>query len=125
MTSGRESENRLSERERGRWVTGMLLIVLGVLLLVGRLDLIDSWHMHGLWPLLLIALGIGRFWSRPNERRRGAGLGLAFVGVIFLLDTQGVMSLEDSWPLFIVGAGLSVLAGARGGRRDASKEGAA
>jgi hypothetical protein len=102
------------ERNNGRRVAGTLLIVVGALLLLGRLDLPEPWHLHGLWPLVIIALGVARFWTARAERR-GAGLGLVFAGGILLLHTQHVLHLRYSWPLFIVGAGVSILVSAWGG----------
>jgi hypothetical protein len=102
------------EPDKGHWVAGTLLIVVGVLLLVGELDLPEPWHLHGLWPLIIIALGMARFWSARRERP-GAGLMLVFAGLILLLHAQHVVRLHDSWPLFIVGAGVSILMNAWGG----------
>lgn len=107
----RQLEGHMADdREQGRRVFGALLIVLGTLMLLSRLDLPGHWEFEGLWPVLLIVLGVGRFVSQRSDGRPGAGLGLALAGLIFLLHTQEVMSLRDSWPLFIVGAGLSILA---------------
>ncbi len=98
----------------GRWVFGALLIVVGVVMLAGELDLPEPWHIQGLWPLVLIVLGLARFWGARRERR-GAGLGLIFAGGILLLHTQHVLHLRDSWPLFIVGAGVTILVSGWGG----------
>jgi hypothetical protein len=105
---------RERDRDNGRWVAGTLMIVLGVLMLLARLDLPEPWAFDGLWPLLVIALGLARFWSSRADGRRGTGLGFVFVGLIFLLHTQDILSLHDSWPLFIVGGGVSILFGAWG-----------
>jgi drug/metabolite transporter (DMT)-like permease len=107
---------RERDRDGGRWVVGTLLIVLGSLMMLQRLDLPDAWAFDGLWPLLVIAMGLARFWSRRADWRRGGGLGLVFVGLIFLLHTQDILSLRDSWPLFIVAGGVSILVGAMGDR---------
>ena len=116
-----ELENGTGDkRDHGRWVVGMLLVVLGVVMLLVQLDLSEAWHLDGLWPVLVIALGLGRFFSGRTDRRPGAGLGMAFAGVLFLLHTQDILRLNDSWPLFIVAGGVSILAGAwdhRGARR--------
>ena len=44
------------------------------------------------------------------------GLVLIFIAGIFLAHNYDVMRLRDSWPLFIVGAGLSVLLNVAAGR---------
>ena len=45
----------------------------------------------------------------PAKDGRGSGWWLVFVGVILSLHKFDILRLRDSWPLFIVGAGLSVL----------------
>ena len=102
------------ERDRSRRVFGVLLIVAGVLMVVGRMDLPEPWHLHGLWPVLIIALGIARFWSQPTRRRRGTGLGMVGAGVLLLLHVQRIVSLADSWPLLVVFAGISIFVSALG-----------
>lgn len=108
-------ENAMSDdRESGRRVAGFVLIVLGLVMLLGRLDLPDPWHLYDVWPVLIIVLGVARFWSQRSGRRRGAGLGMVVAGATLLLHTQGIVSLRDSWPLFIVGGGISILVSAWG-----------
>lgn len=102
------------ERDRSRRIFGVLLIVAGVLMLVGRMDLPEPWHLHGLWPVLIIALGVARFWSQPTGRRRGTGLGMIGAGVLLLLHVQDIVSLAVSWPLFVVFAGISIFVSAWG-----------
>jgi len=46
---------------QGRWLGGVILIVVGSIFLLANLDLIDRDTLHQLWkfwPLILIALGI-------------------------------------------------------------------
>jgi hypothetical protein len=49
--------------------------------------------------------------SARAEGRAGGGYWLLFLGGVFLLHTYRVLTLEQSWPLFIVMAGLSVIFG--------------
>ncbi|HUF46666.1 MAG TPA: DUF5668 domain-containing protein [Vicinamibacterales bacterium] len=104
-----------TDRDDSRWITGTLLIVLGLVLLAGRFDDYFDWQLRGLWPLLLIAFGAMRLWTTRGDERRGAGLMLLSTGLILLLHTQHVFHLRQSWPLFIVAGGLSILLRAWGG----------
>jgi hypothetical protein len=100
--------------------TGMLLIALGLLFLGSELSFWGSLYISRLWPIVLIALGAG-FVLFPGESGRSGGAWLLFVGVVFLLHGYRVVSVRDSWPLFIVAAGVAVLAG--GLKRAPRKEG--
>ena len=46
----------------------------------------------------------------PEGESRLGGIPLVFVGGIFLAHNYDVMRIHQSWPLFIVAAGLGVLA---------------
>jgi hypothetical protein len=61
------------------------------------------------WPGLLVVFGLIRIvWpSRP-----GAEVGamwIALVGGLLLLDRVGVAPMEESWPVFVIVAGLTVV----------------
>lgn len=128
-------------------LTGVVLVVLGVLFLIDRMGW--QWGLHlsfgHLWPILLIVAGIGTAMTdretevrvtrdvdgKPqtevqvkSRRRLGDGLFLVLVGVLMLLHVNHKVSLTQSWPLFVVAGGLSILFGRSGcnGRR-ARREG--
>jgi hypothetical protein len=97
-----------------------------------------SFTFGRLWPLLLIVLGLAKLMG-PNEARVSAepqvaravveerrsrpespkqrhgknsfagGAWLIFVGFLFLLHTYGVLTLDRSWPLFIVWTGVTIM----------------
>lgn len=97
-------------KQRSQFVIAIVLIVLGVVFLLGNLDIIDAdigdlistW-----WPLILILLGvIGLF------QARGTPVGSIFlivIGGVFLLITNDVADFDILWPIVIIGAGLWIL----------------
>jgi len=109
-------------RERNGIGTGLILITLGVIFLIDRQSF-DGWSFGNLWPLLLIVAGaskmlfrddsvqIGVVAGRRNCRRenRFSGLWLVMVGVIFLLHQNHIARINQTWPLFIVAAGLGII----------------
>jgi hypothetical protein len=92
-------------------VPGLVLITLGLLFLAERLNVGSGWRVEHLWPVLLIVAGIGRMIVPRADGHRGGGMWLALTGVLLLLHQTHVMPLERSWPLFIVGGGLSIIFG--------------
>ena len=53
----------------GRRMAGpLVLITLGVIFLVDNLDVISWWRMSNLWPLILIAVGVGMMMGRLKPR---------------------------------------------------------
>ena len=100
-------------RSRSQQITiGLLLIALGGLFLADRVFWLPFDALSRYWPVLLILLGTGHLLS--SERRSGTPW-LLVVGVIMLLHTTDTLRIRDSWPLFIVAAGLGwIVTGWRG-----------
>lgn len=103
--------------DKGRLVTGLVLVALGAVFLLDRLWLIDARAAFRLWPLWLIGFGVLRVLLPPRGRGRLAGFWPILVGGVFLLDILDVMAIQDSWPLFIAGAGLVMVLRAAGADR--------
>ena len=100
------------------------LIVLGLIFLVGNSHWMFGFPMHWFVPLLLIGFGVWLFVRKMTEfgapladdgtalyryrlfhSLRGS-VWIILVGVLFLLDSFGILSWGRSWPLFIIVAGV-------------------
>ena len=106
------------KKQRSQFVIATVLIVLGVVFLLGNLDIIDAdigdlittW-----WPLILILLGvIGLFQARSTPV---GSIFLIVIGGVFLLITNDVADFDILWPIAIIGAGLWILFHNRVSRR--------
>jgi TM2 domain-containing membrane protein YozV len=108
--------------------TGALwLIGLGVLFLIGHAPVFRMFHGRLFGPLLLIGVGIWMFVRRMTESGHGmendgsdhyrwrlshALNGAAWVilfGVIWMLDSLGVLSWSHSWPIYMIAAGVLMI----------------
>ncbi len=136
MDTGREAENAPlvgDHRQSSRMGIGIALIVLGALFFMDRLGWDLGWRWHPsfarMWPVLLIVAGLAQLASSVGETvvtdklghevrtRRGRsfpGFWWLAVGVIMLLDQNRWLTLDRSWPLFIIAGGLSLLLTRRG-----------
>jgi hypothetical protein len=104
--------------DTGKLVAGLVLLTVGGIFLADRLYWIDARELFRLWPVWLIGFGVLRVLFPSRGRGRLGGFWPILIGGVFLLDTMRVLDLRDSWPLFIVGAGLfMVLRSASAGRR--------
>jgi len=92
-------------------VGGLVIVAVGLVFLAINLDLMPPWELGRLWPVVLIVMGAAKVLF-PDGDSRLAGLPLLLIGGIFLAHNYDVLHIRDSWPLFIVSAGLGVLAGA-------------
>lgn len=100
--------------DASKLVVGLLLVSFGLAFLFDRLYWFDAFGLVRLWPLWLILFGVVRILFPTRGRGRLAGFWPLLIGGIFLLDTQDLLPLHDSWPLFIVGAGLLLMLRATG-----------
>jgi hypothetical protein len=93
-------------------VTGVLLIAIGLMFLASNLGTMPEINVARMWPMILVIIGIGKILA-PGEDSRWDGVSLILIAAIFLAHNYRVMRIHDSWPLFIVVAGLTVMFGHR------------
>ena len=60
--------------------TGLVMVVIGLVLLGGQLDLFDTWRIGRLWPLVMVAIGAAQWAATPPPGARRQGLGLMLAG---------------------------------------------
>lgn len=102
----------------GRLVFGLVILALGVIFTLDTLDMIESGNILRYWPVLLIAVGLGKL-AQPREiGGKFFGLILAIVGTLLLLRELDVIpwSVWDFWPLILVLLGISIVSQAFGRR---------
>ncbi len=102
------------DRTRGRLVLGIFLILFGLLFLAYRLRLLPEHFPFGLlpvdepwrlWPMILVAVGLGKLATHGLLQGKGhflIGLGVAFQAV--MLEREDLV--ETWWPLLLVWWGL-------------------
>ncbi|MDZ7268627.1 MAG: DUF5668 domain-containing protein [candidate division KSB1 bacterium] len=107
-------------RQTSRWcwaphlLLGGLLIALGVVVFLHNLGVIylDAlWDLWRWWPLLLVFLGLGKFFASGDFRERRNGYWLVVIGLWLLISFFHVFGLSfgESWPLLLVAAGISAI----------------
>jgi predicted membrane protein len=100
-----------------RLLVGVGLVVFGALLLLGRLDIVDTEAVVRLWPLILIAIGVQQFFNArvgPTGERVtpvNAIIWMA-IGGILLLNTMGLARVgiwELFWPAILIAIGVRLM----------------
>lgn len=101
----------MNRKQASSFTTGLLIVVVGLILLSSQMHLFWLGGMATLWPLVFFVIGIGHIARASGEGRWRTGLWWFFLGSLFLLHTTRTLTLHNSWPLFIVWFGVSVLLG--------------
>ncbi len=114
----------------GRSLPGaaLVLIALGIFFLLGTMNILNTHWLGGIWPFLLIAIGI---WIFARRLQGTIGLhpdgsathrwylirclhspvwGLVLTGILALLDAWHVLSWDISWTFYLIGFGLLMMA---------------
>lgn len=97
---------------QGRIFSGLLIILIGVLFLLGNLGKLDIGEVFSTyWPLILIFIGL---WHLIGHEFRSAGLGviLILIGGFFMLVNLDIIRGRIwlyFWPLLIIAAGLWII----------------
>ena len=86
---------------------GVTLIFIGVALLAGQMGWDWAPDLRRMWPLVFLFIAAGHL-SGSRGLLQPMPIYFVFLAGIFLLHTHRVFMLRDSWPLFIVAAGLLV-----------------
>jgi hypothetical protein len=107
----------MKQRDASRLTWGLILVMAGLVLLTRQFDVGWTADIGRLWPLVFLAIAAGHLVATDGCLRLGRAAWFAFLGMIFLLHTFRIASLRDTWPLFIVVGGLSLLVEELAGRR--------
>lgn len=95
----------------GGIITGFVIVVVGVVLLFAQMGILrfhDAWR---LWPAALVLFGIAKFFDTPTPAHIVWGFTLFIIGSLILFHYYGHFryGMDELWPLFIIGGGLSLL----------------
>jgi hypothetical protein len=118
-----------------RLILGLFVVAVGVLFLLGELNIYHGEELYKYWPVILIAIGLTQLLSRNStccgERCRGGvvfPLFIVGIGVWLLLNNLDIVAVSPwdyFWPMVFILAGLGLIFGSRRRRADTGVDGAA
>ena len=100
-----------SKRFRGSLIFGLLIIVAGVILLMERISPESNINFATYWPVLLIALGIGKMLQYNDFRNLCSAGVVMLIGTAFLLDRLHIIYIKELWPVALIIFGIMIIAG--------------
>lgn len=103
------TENSYTARKQMMW--GLVLIAVGIIFLLDRMDIVDASSVWHYWPLLLVVVGINQTIGYPSAREFKSGLWTIFIGLWLFAVFEGLFGLtfRNSWPLFLLMAGAQLV----------------
>jgi hypothetical protein len=92
-------------------IAGIFLLIVGVVLLLGNFNILESPPIWKFWPLIVIAMGIGRILDAKYTREYHKAFWMLFMGSWFLVSELHIFGLRygNSWPILLIGLGIGML----------------
>jgi hypothetical protein len=96
------TEHSYTTRKQIMW--GLVLIALGIIFLLDRMDILEAETLWHYWPLLLVVAGINQTIGYPSARQFRNGLWTIFTGfwLFAVFENLFGMTFRNSWPLFLL-----------------------
>lgn len=100
----------MSERKTfsaARLVWGLLLVVVGAILMLDRMNVLVVGSVWRFWPVGMIGMGLGKLLQHQGIEGLQSGLWLMVLGGWLLVVNFGVfgLSIRNSWPILTVAFG--------------------
>ncbi|MGD0036862.1 MAG: DUF5668 domain-containing protein [Bacteroidota bacterium] len=104
-------ETRQNSFYAPRLVLGLGIILIGILFLLGNMDIIDPHDYLQYWPVIIMIIGIAYLIQCQHGPGRIWGTILTFIGAAMLMDRLYFIrfSLWDYWPLILVITGIMMI----------------
>ena len=96
---------------RKQLMWGLVLICVGAAIFVDQMGWADVRSMWHYLPLLLVVVGLNKMIGYPTARDFSSGLWMMFMGVWLFAVFENLFGLtfRNSWPIFIIASGVSMI----------------
>jgi hypothetical protein len=102
-------KNRNSQQ---RLIIGTFILIIGVIAMIGNLNIFDTRQILQFWPTIFIVLGTLKITQSRNRSSMTIGFGLIIWGSILTLNHLELIHVEirELWPLLLIFFGISTIA---------------
>lgn len=118
---------RHRSRHEERAFTGAIFLIIGILLLLGNLNVLDIRPiLSQWWPLILVVIGVKQLLILRSASAWIGGLFWIGTGFLFLARTLGFIHVAITnviWPLMLIWFGVLVVLGNNGCGKDSIGDG--
>lgn len=96
---------------KGGVVTGVAIVMIGVVLLFAQLGILHLQSLWRYWPVFFIIVGISKLVESTEASQRAWGGMIALIGGLLLANNLGHFryGIDQLWPLFVIAGGLAML----------------
>ena len=108
MNNNDERRNEEGSGRAGGLLTGAVLILVGMLFLLDRMDLFEVGRVWTWWPLLPIGFGLAKLAGARGHDETRSAIWLVLAGSWMLISTKHWFGFHwgNSWPLLLIALGV-------------------
>jgi hypothetical protein len=98
-------------RSYGRLGVGIFLLIVGIALLLDNFDILNARPIWHFWPVIFIAMGLGRLLDAEYAWEFRKAFWLLFLGAWFFVSEFRLFGLNyhNSWPILLIGIGIGIV----------------
>jgi hypothetical protein len=99
------------QRMYGQLGVGIFLLLAGVALMLDKFDILNTGSVWHYWPIIIIAIGIGRILDAQFAWEYRKAFWMLFLGAWLFISELHVfgLSYHTSWPILLIGIGIGML----------------
>ena len=103
------SDTRYAWRRQMVW--GVVIIVVGLTLVLDRMEMVELVTVWHYWPLIIVVGGMNKLVGYPSARHFSDGIWTILVGLWMFAVVEKMFGLTwfNSWPLLIIAFGIKLV----------------
>jgi Domain of unknown function (DUF5668) len=101
----------IKHRLHSQFGIGIFFLIIGVVLLLDNFDILSVGSIWQYWPVIIIAIGLGKFLDAQVAREYQKACWMLFIGGWLFISELHVFGLHysNSWPILLIGVGIGML----------------
>jgi hypothetical protein len=101
----------IKHRSHSHLGIGIFFVIVGVALLLGNFNILSVGPVWRFWPVIIIAIGLGRLMDAQVAREYQKACWMLFIGGWLFISEFHVFGLHygNSWPILLIGVGIGML----------------
>jgi len=100
-----------NQRMYGQLGVGLFILAAGVALMLDKFDILNTGPVWHYWPLIVVAIGLGRLMDAQFAWEYRKAFWLLFIGSWLFVSELHIFGLRyhNSWPILLIGVGIGIL----------------
>jgi hypothetical protein len=101
----------IKHRLHSQFGIGIFFLIIGVVLLLDNFDILSVGSIWQYWPVIIIAVGLGKLLDAQVAREYQKACWMLFIGGWLFISELHVFGLHygNSWPILLIGVGIGML----------------